>query len=73
MVHAFLGGSRVSARVTPLAVPFGEFLVGVTRTDVSGPGGSVGSTDFTIQPGGGVDIGTPKIAARIAVGARFEF
>jgi hypothetical protein len=73
MVHAFLGGPRVSARVSPLAVPFGEFLVGVTRTDVSVLDQSDGSTDFTIQPGGGVDIGTPKIAARIAVGWRRVF
>ena len=73
MVHAFLGGPRVSARVSPLAVPFGEFLVGVTRTDRSLFGQSDVSTDFTIQPGGGVDIGTPKIAARIAVGWRQVF
>ena len=68
MVHAFPSWPRASARVTPLAVPFGEFLAGVTRTDLSVLSESQGTTDFTIQPGGGVDIGTPKIAARIAVG-----
>ena len=34
--------------------------MGVTRTDLSVLGESEGNMDFTVQPGGGVDIGTPK-------------
>jgi len=72
-VHTFLGGPRFSARRSPVAVPFAEFLVGFTRTsfDVSGVGDS--STEFTIQPGGGVDIGSERVCARLSVAWRRVF
>jgi hypothetical protein len=72
-IHTFLGGPRFSARTSPKAVPFAEFLVGFTRTsfDVSGVGTS--STEFTIQPGAGVDIGRERTAARLSIAWRRVF
>lgn len=72
-IYTFLGGPRFSARTSPVAVPFAEFLVGFTRTsfDVNGLGTS--STEFTIQPGGGVDIGNERVAARLSLAWRRVF
>jgi hypothetical protein len=72
-IHAFMAGPRFSGRSSPGAVPFAEFLIGFTHTsvDVSGVGDS--STDFTIQPGGGVDIGNERVAARLSVAWRRVF
>ena len=71
--HTFTGGPRFSARHSPVAVPFAEFLVGFTRTsrDIDGVGDS--STEFTIQPGGGVDIGNERVAARLSFAWRRVF
>jgi hypothetical protein len=71
--HTFSGGPRFSARNSPVAVPFAEFLVGFTRTsrDIGGVGNS--STEFTIQPGGGVDIGNERVAARLSFAWRRVF
>ena len=71
--HTFTGGPRFSARTSNGAVPFAEFLVGFTRTsrDIDGLGES--STEFTIQPGAGVDIGNERVAARFSVAWRRVF
>jgi uncharacterized protein YraI len=65
MWHTFVGGPRFSLRISPMVVPFGEFLVGVTMSRVSVLGQSDSFTDFTLQPGGGVDIGNERLAARL--------
>ena len=72
-IHTFIGGPRFSARSSPVAVPFAEFLVGFTRTsfDIDGVGDS--STEFTIQPGGGIDIGNERVAARLSFAWRRVF
>ena len=72
-IYTFTGGPRFSARNSPVAVPFAEFLVGFTRTsfDIDGVGDS--STEFTIQPGGGVDIGNERVAARLSFAWRRVF
>jgi len=72
-IHTFTGGPRFSARTSPVAVPFAEFLVGFTRTsfDIDGVGDS--STEFTIQPGGGIDIGNERVAARLSLAWRRVF
>jgi hypothetical protein len=72
-IHTFTGGPRFSARTSPVAVPFAEFLVGFTRTsfDIDGVGDS--STEFTIQPGAGVDIGNERVAARLSFAWRRVF
>jgi hypothetical protein len=72
-IHTLTGGPRFSARNSPVAVPFAEFLVGFTRTsfDIDGAGDS--STEFTIQPGGGVDIGNERVAARLSLAWRRVF
>ena len=56
-----------------VAVPFAEFLVGFTHTsrDIGDVG--VGSTEFTIQPGGGVDLGNERVAARLSFAWRRVF
>jgi len=71
--YTFTGGPRFSARTSPGAVPFAEFLVGFTRTSLDA--GFVGdsSTEFTIQPGGGVDIGNERVAARLSFAWRRVF
>jgi hypothetical protein len=73
-IHTFVGGPRFSARNSPQAVPFAEFLVGFTRTSLDVPDG-VGetSTEFTIQPGGGIDIGNEQVAARLSFAWRRVF
>jgi hypothetical protein len=72
-IHTFTGGPRFSARTSPMAVPFAEFLVGFTRTsrDIGAVGES--STEFTIQPGAGVDIGNERVAARLSFAWRRVF
>ena len=72
-VHTFLGGPRFSARTSPVAVPFAEFLVGFTRTSFDLNGVGTASTEFTIQPGGGIDIGNERAAARLSVAWRRVF
>ena len=72
-VHTFAGGPRFSARTAGAAVPFAEFLVGFTRTGRDFGTSSESSTEFTIQPGGGVDIGNERAAARFSVAWRRVF
>jgi hypothetical protein len=73
-IYTFIGGPRFSARTSPVAVPFAEFLVGFTRTGLdTGLLGEGSSTEFTIQPGGGVDIGNERLAARLSFGWRRVF
>jgi hypothetical protein len=72
-IHAFTGGPRFSARNSPAAVPFAEFLVGFTRTSLDIDGVGESSTEFTIQPGGGVDIGNERVAARLSFAWRRVF
>jgi hypothetical protein len=70
---SFLGGPRFSARTDATAVPFAEFLVGFTRTSLDVGTVSESSTEFTIQPGGGVDIGNERAAARLSIAWRRVF
>ena len=72
-IHTFTGGPRFSARNSPLAVPFAEFLVGFTHTSLDFVGVGESSTEFTIQPGGGVDIGNERVAARLGFAWRRVF
>ena len=73
-IHSFLGGPRFSLRMSPLVVPFAEFLVGATHTYVSLEDVlDQRTTDFTLQPGGGVDIGNETIAARLSFAWRRVF
>jgi hypothetical protein len=72
--YSFTGGPRFSARTSSAAVPFAEFLVGFTRTSLdTGLFDARSSTEFTIQPGGGVDIGNERVAARLSFAWRRVF
>jgi uncharacterized protein YraI len=71
--YSFLGGPRFSARASPQAVPFAEFLVGFTRSSFSFETDSESSTEFTIQPGGGIDLGNERVAARLSIAWRRVF
>jgi hypothetical protein len=55
-VHSFLGGPRFSIRQNPGVTPFFHFLAGAVRGSASVVGQSESSTEFAIQPGGGVDF-----------------
>ncbi len=55
-VHSFLGGPRFSARPTPHVTPFGQVLLGPVRVSMNLLGEKDSTTEFAIQPGGGVDF-----------------
>jgi hypothetical protein len=64
-VHTFQGGIRVLARQNPNVRPYGQFLLG--GANASGGGGS--DTEFSIEPGGGVDFPFGgQTAARVGIG-----
>ena len=72
-IHSFTGGPRFSARTSSSAVPYAEFLVGFTRTSLDTGPVADSTFEFTIQPGGGVDIGNERVAARMSFGWRRVF
>jgi hypothetical protein len=68
--HAFLGGARFWLGEDRRVRPFFQVLAGISRAsagaDVFGLSIDVSNSFFTIQPGGGVDIGImPRTAIRI--------
>jgi hypothetical protein len=79
--HPFLGGSRFIGRFANGRVnPFGQMLAGVTRVSVGGGvfedwfGVSGSGYFFTMQPGGGIDIGlSDAVALRMQVDVRTVF
>jgi opacity protein-like surface antigen len=72
-VYSFMGGARFSAR-TPRVTPFGQFLLGGARASVSVLGETESTTEFAIQPGGGVDVWlTPRFAIRAGADYRYIF
>ncbi len=73
MQHTFMAGPRFAFRETALAVPYGHFLVGLARSDLRFLDFHESSHDLAIQPGGGIDIGSPNFAARFEVGWRKLF
>ena len=73
MQHTFMGGPRFSFRESHHAVPFAQLLLGLARYDFDVAGEHHSVHDFAIQPGGGVDLGGPNLAARFEVGWRRVF
>jgi hypothetical protein len=74
--HTFLSGARFTGRFVEGRVnPFAQFLGGVSLTRVGLFDSHYGSsTDFAIQPGGGVDFGlSDSIALRMQVDFRTIF
>lgn len=70
-VHSFMAGPRLTVRSSAGVTPFAQLLVGAARLsgDVLGIGDS--STEFALQPGGGVDIWLSSRAG-IRVGADYR-
>lgn len=75
-IHTFLGGPRFSLRRRTLS-PYGEVLLGVSRSSVSFDEASIpnfetgSSSDFTYQFGGGIDIRwRPGLAFRTGLDLR---
>jgi opacity protein-like surface antigen len=66
-VHQFLGGVRVSGRNNPMAVPFGQVLVGAMR--LKGTQGTFSATenDLGVLAGGGVNL-MPKGNVGVRIG-----
>lgn len=54
-VHTFMGGLRLRTE-SGKAVPFAQVLAGMARGSYSFLGESDDSTEFAVQPGGGVDF-----------------
>jgi hypothetical protein len=74
MEHTFMAGPRFAFREAPVAVPFAQFIVGMVRYDATNIiGDHVGSNNFAVQPGVGIDIGGPRQAARFEMGWRKVF
>jgi hypothetical protein len=72
---AVLGGTRFVLRRSRLIVPYGQVVVGYGRTSVSVAGSdeNVAQGYFVLQPGGGVDIGGERLAARIEFSVRRSY
>jgi len=66
--HTFSGGVRFALRNSSVVVPYGQFLVGYVRSDERYSGSYEGYNNIGILPSGGVDVGGPKVAARVEVG-----
>jgi hypothetical protein len=73
MEHTFMGGPRFSFRESHLAVPFAQVLLGLARYDLNAEDEHRSFHDFALQPGGGVDLGGPNVAARFELGWRRVF
>ncbi len=74
MEHTFMAGPRFAFRQAAVAVPYAQFLLGMVRYDATDIfGDHVGSNNFAVQPGVGVDIGGPRQAARFEMGWRKVF
>jgi hypothetical protein len=66
--HTLSGGVRFALRNSSVVVPYGQFLVGYVRSDATYLGAHEGANNLGILPSGGVDMGSPKLAARVEVG-----
>jgi len=82
--YSFLAGPQITFRATPVVTPWAHFLVGVQRTQTSfriltfpGPMGFLASgttSDFAIQPGGGIDYWLqPHFGLRLGADYRRAF
>ena len=70
-VLTFMAGPRFASHASPSFTPYGQFLFGVARGTVEFLDESESSSEFAIQPGGGLDIWViPDIGIR--VGADFR-
>jgi opacity protein-like surface antigen len=53
--YSFMGGPKLAFHLNPQVTPFVQFLLGRVNASASGPG-SASQSDFSMQPGGGVDV-----------------
>ncbi len=68
-VHAFMGGIRFRNDRGKL-VPFAQVLAGMARASASYLGESENSSEFAIQPGGGVDF---RVSERFGVRVQGDY
>ena len=71
-LYTFVGGPRFSARTSPGPCR-SRSSWWASPGPASTPAASASSTEFTIQPGGGVDLGNERVAARLSVAWRRVF
>jgi hypothetical protein len=65
-VLSYMGGPRFASHASPSFTPYGQFLFGVARGSVEFLDESESSSEFAIQPGGGLDIWViPDIGIRV--------
>jgi Outer membrane protein beta-barrel domain len=73
-VVSFMGGPRFASHASPSFTPYGQFLFGVARGTVEFLDESESSSEFAIQPGGGIDIWViPDIGIRVGADYRRIF
>lgn len=73
-VLSFMGGPRFASHASPSFTPYGQFLLGVARGSVEFMDESESSSEFAIQPGGGIDIWMiPDIGIRVGADYRRIF
>jgi Outer membrane protein beta-barrel domain len=73
-VLSFMGGPRFASHASPSFTPYGQFLFGVARGTVEVLDESESSSEFAIQPGGGIDIWMiPDIGIRVGADYRRIF
>ena len=72
-VYSFMGGAKFAAPKWRAMTPFGQFLIGAHRSEVSAALAIQGSvTRFAYEPGGGVDVSLAShYAVRVGVNGRF--
>jgi len=66
-VYTFMAGPRFERPAHPGINPFAQVLFGSARASASVMGIRETATDFSYQPGGGIDLNTSR-----RIGARFE-
>lgn len=65
-LFSFLVGPQFSKRTSTIVTPFFQVLLGRARASGSVYGESLSSTQFAVQPGGGIDVAiTPRLGVRV--------
>jgi hypothetical protein len=63
--HTFMFGPTIASRSSDKFTPFAHALFGVAHSSAGVSGSSVSDNSFAMALGGGIDVGSKKIALRI--------